>query len=341
MNKNKYIYILFVVLLFLTGCTNNTKEDKVFSDTRFMLGTYVTIQILDHGSKELLDEAFNLLISIENSMSTKIESSDISLLNLNAGKKAVQVTNDTAYVLNKALYYGEISNGKFDISIGPLVNLWNIGNGAFEVPKLKDITESLKFIDYTKINIKNNIVSLAPNMSVDLGAIAKGFAADKVSDLLVQNRVNSAIINLGGNIKVLGSKQTGDPYNIGIQNPFDTRNEYLGILSIIDKSVVSSGDYERYFEVDGKRYHHIFDKTTGFPVETDVSSVSVITPLGIDGDALSTIFFSMEVEEGFKLARQLGHISLIYVTKNKEVYLSKNIEENFKLTNQAFSLFIK
>lgn len=340
MNINKYIFIILGILL-LSGCSDNIKNEKVFSDTRFMLGTYITIQIFDHGSDELLDEAFSVLISIENSMSTSIESSDISLLNINAGKKAVQVTKDTAYVLNKAIYYSEISEGIFDISIGPLVNLWSIGHGAFEVPNLDEIKNVLTYIDYTKISIHNGEIYLAENMSIDLGAIAKGFAADKVSELLVQNRVNSAIINLGGNIKVLGSKITGDPYNIGIQNPFDTRNEYLGILSIRNKSVVSSGDYERYFEVDGKRYHHIFDKTTGFPVETNVASVSVITPFGIDGDALSTIFFSMDVDEGFRLAKQLGDISLIYVTKDKIVYLSGNIEDNFKLTNSTFSQVMK
>lgn len=330
-------FFSLIILLLLTSCSKNSS----IYDTRFMLGTLVTIKINDHGSTELLNKCFDILTLIEDKMSTSITDNDISRINKYAGEKAIKVSDDTAYVINRGLYYSKISNGRFDISIGPLVNLWGVGNGNAHVPEKQDIEKALLNVDYRKIIQNKNLVYLEENMSIDLGAIAKGFAADKVADLLLKSGVKSAIINLGGNIKILGEKYENTPFRVGIQNPFNSENDYPGILSITDKSIVSSGDYERFFIENGKRFHHILDTTTGYPVETEVSSVTVITQSSMSADALSTIFFSMEIDKGFELADNLGNIELIYITRDYKIYISKELENKFELTDSTFSLVLK
>ncbi|MGL1891981.1 MAG: FAD:protein FMN transferase [Spirochaetaceae bacterium] len=335
MKKN--IIYLFIIAIFFSSCSKNDSYEESY----FVLGTVVSISIKDHGSKDLLKECFELLDEFEKNMSTSIESSDISLININAGVKKVQISTDTMNVITKGIFYGELSEGIFDISIEPLVKLWNIGKGGTVVPDQKQINEVLPMIDYKKIILDKDTVFIPLGMSLDLGGIAKGYAADQLKLLLESNGVTSAIINIGGNILVLGEKKGNKPFNVGIQDPFDERNSYIGIISLKDSTVVSSGDYERFFELDGQRYHHIFDTKTGYPVITDISSISVITKSSMDADALSTIFFSMDIDKGFKLAEEIGGVSLIYVTKNKDIYISEKIKNDFKLTDSSFKLNVK
>ena len=327
---------LLVITIILIGILSCNKP-KSIKETRTVLGTIVTIDIKDGGSKELLDSSFTLLSQIENKMSTKIENSEVQSIN-NSALETVTVSSDTLYVIKRGLYYGDISEGLFDISIGPLVDLWDINGGKTEIPSEKQIEITKSRVNYNDIEIDGFNVSIKEGMSIDLGGIAKGYAADMVAQFLLDNGVEHAIVNLGGNIRVIGSKVDGSPYRIGIQNPFDSRNSYLGIIEIVDKTVVSSGDYERFFEKDGIRYHHILSKETGFPIISNVSAVSVITKLSIDADALSTIFFALDIKDGFKLAKELGGIDLIYITKNKNVYISTNLANKFTLVDECFSL---
>jgi thiamine biosynthesis lipoprotein len=358
--KKLMVFVLALVTVMMAGCSSekvisssNEKlseaktvaEDEVknveISDSRFVLGTIVTIQIKDYGTADLLENCFELLTSIENKMSTSIMDSDVWLVNQNAGLTSTKVSEETAFVIKNGIHFGELSDGHFDISIGPLVNLWKIGSDDAKVPKPQEIEDARKYVDYQKINLNQGTVSIEEGMSMDLGGIAKGYAADRVSELLIDHGVTSAIINLGGNVKVIGKKPNGNMFKIGVQNPFDGRNSYLGIISTSDMSIVSSGDYERFFIEDGIKYHHIFDKSTGYPVVTEVASVSVITPDGIKADALSTVFFSLDVDKGFELANQLGDVHLIYVLKDKTVYVSKGIDASFELTDKSFHVVVK
>ncbi|QEN03518.1 FAD:protein FMN transferase [Thiospirochaeta perfilievii] len=331
----------FITIFLLLGCEKKDVNNKPVSDTKFILGTFVTINIWADNSRELLDGSFDILLDIEKKMSVNIDSSDVSQINLNAGISPVELTNSTLSVIKKGLYYGDLSNGLFDISIGPLVKLWKIGSGGFEVPDIKDINKRIPLVNYKNIKIDQNSISMDKGMSIDLGGIAKGYAADIVAEYLVQNGVDSGIINLGGNVKLIGNKPNGSDFIVGIQNPFDNRNSYLGTIELKNKSIISSGDYERYFEVDGKRYHHIINRVSGFPAVTDVSSVTVITDKGIDGDALSTIFFQMDIDSGLELAKKIGGVYVIYITKDSKIYLPKEMKENFKLINTSFSLVFK
>jgi thiamine biosynthesis lipoprotein len=332
----KFIYILLVISIFLTGCSE--KKSEPISDTQFVLGTVASIQIRDHGTQEILDDSFQILENIEQRMSTSIEGSDIWNINKGSGNGWVKTDDQTRYVIEKAMEYGALSEGRFDITMGPVVDLWGIGSDRAHIPAKEEIADALKRVDYKKVEMDDNLIRIEKGMAIDLGAIAKGYAADQVAEFLRTKGVKSAIINLGGNVKVLGSKDNNKVFKIGIQSPFDARNDYFGIVSLINQSVVSSGDYERFFEQDGIRYHHIFDSNTGYPVATDVAQVTVITEESIAADALSTILFSMTIEEGLEMTQSLDGVEVIYVTKDYQIYLSRGVKEKFELTDKKYEL---
>lgn len=335
MNRKIFITVL-VIMLILTGCSE--KREEPISDTQFVLGTVATVQLRDHTDEALLEASFDLLQSIEDQMSTSIEGSDVWNINANAGGGSVTVGEETYGLIEEALAYGALSEGRFDISMGPIVNLWGIGSADARLPSPEEIAEALSHVDYRNVILSDGAVSLDAGMAIDLGGIAKGYAADELAALLQKNRVTSAIINLGGNVKVIGSKEDGIDFRIGLQNPFDERNAYFGVVSLTDMSIVSSGDYERYFEQDGVRYHHIFDKDTGYPVVTDIAQVTVITPSSLKADALSTVFFSLPIDEGLALAATMEDVDLVYVTHDYGIYLSSSFKEHFELTDDSFTI---
>jgi thiamine biosynthesis lipoprotein len=269
------------------------------------------------------------------------ETSEIIALNDASGKKEVKLSPDTFYVLEKGKQYSELFEGKFDITIGPVVKLWNIGTDYAAVPEKSKLEEALKLVDYNKLIInKENLTAKLEEegMKVDLGAIAKGYAADEVARVLKENEVKHAIINLGGNIMTLGNNPNGSPWKIGIQDPFNPRGDFLGIISIEDQTVVTSGTYERYFEENGKKYHHILSPDTGYPVENNLYSVSIVTDNSIDGDGLSTTALLIGLEEGLKLIEGLEHVEAIFVTSDKKVYVSSGLKNDFKITKTEFKL---
>lgn len=334
MTKKIILVTLLILAFILTGCSE--KKEEPISDTRFVLGTVASVQIRDHVDEALLEAAFERLESIENQMSTSIEGSDVWRVNASAGMGLVEVGEETLLVIEEGLQYGKLSDGRFDISMGPIVNLWGIGSANARLPGDDEITAALKKVDYRKVEIVDGTVGLDTGMAIDLGGIAKGYAADSVAALLADGGVRSAIINLGGNVKVMGEKSDGSPFRIGLQNPFDERNDYFGVVELREMSVVSSGDYERYFEQDGVRYHHIFDSGTGYPVVTDVAQVTVITESSLRADALSTVFFALPVEEGLQLADSMEDVRVIYVTKDLGIHLSHGFGDSFELTDDSF-----
>ncbi|EPN2092521.1 FAD:protein FMN transferase, partial [Clostridium botulinum] len=188
-------------------------------------------------------------------------------------------------------------------------------------------------------NEKESTVMLKrKGQAIDLGAIAKGYTADELKKVLLNYNVSSAFLSLGGNVYVLGNKPDKTPWKIGVQNPLEPRGDYLGIVSVSDKSVVTSGNYERFFERNGKRYHHIFDTKTGYPAEKGLISVSIISDKSIDGDALSTSVYTLGLDEGKKLIESLNNVEAVFVTKDKKVYITSGLKDTFKLTNTDFKL---
>lgn len=337
------VLILILFMLSLSSCTKNQTADnnKPVSESRFLLGTIVTIKIYDNASDKLFDEIFNRLQEIENKMTINGKNSEVIQVNSKAGKEFVKVSDDTFYVIEKGKYFSELSGGKFDISIGPLVKLWNIGTEVAKVPEKWQIDEKKSLIDYNSVflNSKEKSIMLKKEeMMLDLGGIAKGYAADEVSKILKENHVKHAIINLGGNILAYGNKPDGSKWKIGIQKPFAPKGDYAGIVSVINKAVVTSGIYERYFEKEGKIYHHILDPETGYPVENNLMSVTIVTDKSLDADSLSTSAFAMGLEKGLNLVEKLNNTEAIFITKDSEIYLTSGLKNAFKLTDKSFKL---
>jgi len=333
---------LAAALLFAAGTiAGSSLYAEELSRTDFVLGTVCTVRFIDGGNNAALDEAFARLRTIEEHMSANRDDSELSRVNAMAGKEPVKVSEDTFYVISKALDYARLTNGGFDPSVGPLVKLWNMGNGGEKVPPAKNILAAKALVDWRQIVLDattRKVFLKKPGMALDLGAIAKGYAADEIEKILLNHKVKAAVIDLGGNIFVFGSKKDKSPWRVGIQNPDSTRGEFLGIVAGGQMTVVTSGVYERYFIENAKRYHHILDPKTGFPVDNGLVSVSVVSKSSIDADALSTSLFVLGIEKGMEFLRQFPDTYAVFIDKDNRVYLSPGAGKVFTLQDKNYQL---
>ena len=238
----------------------------------------------------------------------------------------VGVHDETIALLQKGLDYGTQSEGRFDITVGKLSSLWDFSNNTGTIPASAEIEAAVASIDYTKVQIDGNQVTLTdPNSQIDLGGIAKGYIADKMKSYLLENGVKSGLINLGGNVLTIGTKEDGSAYNIGIQRPFDDSGKAIASVEVTDQTVVSSGVYERYFYVGDELYHHLLDTSTGYPIKNDLLGVTIICTDSVDGDALSTTCFSLGLEKGMAFVESLEQVEAIFITEDYEVHTSSGI----------------
>ncbi|GAA0744981.1 FAD:protein FMN transferase [Clostridium oceanicum] len=338
LKKLTIIFLCFSLLVF-SGCTKKLEPKETET---FLMGTIVKLKVYGKNADKALEDSVRRISDIEKKMSTNITSSEISTINKNAGKKFTKISKDSFNVIKSSINYSKKTSGAFDITVEPLVKLWGIGTDKAHVPSESEIKNKVSYINYNDVILdsKNSYVKLKnENQAIDLGGIAKGYTADEIKKVLLKNDIESAFINLGGNLYVLGKNpEKHANWNIGIQNPLEPRGDYLGIVSTKDKSIVTSGTYERFFEKNGKRYHHIFNTKTGYPAETGLLSVSIISDKSIDGDALSTSSFALGLDKGIKLIESLDNVEAIFVTKNKKVYLTSGLKDNFKLSNTSFKL---
>lgn len=340
-NKKVTVFLLLIILtVSLFGCTK-TNNITPISKTQYLLGTVINIKVYEEVDEKVFDEIFDRIKEIEDKMSINLDNSEVIEINNKSGIDYVSVSEDTFNVIKQSLHYSQLSEGNFDITIGPLVKLWNIGTEYAKVPDEKEINEKLNFVGYNKIQLdeKEKKVKLEhKNMIIDLGAIAKGYAADEIVKIMEDNNIKHAIIDIGGNVYTVGKKLDDSEWKIGVQNPFDDRGDYLGILEVSDKSIVTSGIYERYLESDDKRYHHILSPFTGYPVENSLASITIVSEKSIDGDALSTSVFSLGLEKGKNLVENLDNIDAIFVTKDSKVYVTSGIKNKFALTHKEFTM---
>lgn len=312
-------------------------------DKQFLLGTYVDIRIYDKGHENTLKKAFALIKELGDKITVNQSGSEIDAVNDAAGVKPVKVSSDVYRLVKKAYEYSQDTSGSFDLAIGPITSLWRIGFPDARKPSQAEIDEALKLVNYKKVILddKNQTVYLEEKgMKLDLGAIAKGFITDEVVALLKNDGVTTAIVDLGGNVYVLGysSRSTKDKkvdWTVGIQDPNQARNVTLGQIPEHDKSLVTSGIYERYLKVDGKTYHHLFNPKTGYPFDNDIAGVTIISDKSIDGDGLSTSVFSMGVKKGMKYVDSLKDVEAVFVTTEGKVYLSSGIKDTFTLNPKA------
>lgn len=306
----------------------------------YTLGTIIQLKVHGNNAEKAIDESIEKLNEIDDKMSVFKESSEVSIINSKAGISSCAISEDTYFVIKRAVAYSKLSNGAFDPTIRPVVDLWGINTEHARIPKVHEIKNDMRLIDYRDIisNDKYKSIKLRnENQSMDLGAIAKGFAADEVKKILIANNIKNAIIDLGGNIYALGNKPDGTLWNIGIQDPIKECGEYIGIVSVQNKSVVTSGNYERYFMKEGKRYHHIINPATGAPSENGIISATVISEYSIDGDALTTCVYVMGIEKGLQLIESIKDAEAIFITKDKKVYATTGIRDTFKLTNEEYT----
>ena len=336
-------HLLFLLLLLLVGCQQKEPESfEPISQNKFLLGTIVNITLYDNPQQSIFDEIFTAIEEIETKMTiNNATTSEIIEINHEAGNKAVKVSQETFDVIKTGLEYSKLSQGRFDITAGPLVTLWEIGFEDAHVPNPLEIEESLTLINYENVELNEDELTVKltePNMMIDLGGIAKGYAADVAASILKKHGNQQAIINLGGNVYAYGEKTNKETWKVGVQNPFSLRGEYLGIAKVKNKSIVTSGTYERFFEQDGVTYHHILDPKTGYPVENGLMSVTIIADSSMTADALSTIAFTLGIEEGLKLIESLEDVEALYVTNDKLLYASSGFLNNFELTDQTFSI---
>ena len=331
------ILSLMFVLIGCASSDNSTPE----SITTYALDTVITINLYDEGSEAIFTRMTNRINEIEAIMSKHIEGSEVDLINQNAGIRPVVVSKDTYKVIERALVYAKLSKGSFDPTVGPIVDLWGIGTEEAKVPRAEEITQSLKYVDYEAIILDEEDQSVylsQSDMSIDLGAIAKGFVADELVLMLKNEGIGKAIINLGGNVYAYGEKDNGDKWKIAIQTPYDQRNVNFGYVEIKDQSVVTSGPYERYFEEDGKTYHHIFDANTGYPIEGETVSVTIVTRSSMDADALSTLLFTMNQKDGLELIESLDGVECLYIDRDYEIRMSSGFEAIFTLTDNTYKV---
>lgn len=298
----------------------------------YCMGTNVVQRIYGKKHKKVLQVAADELKRLEKMLSFYRKLSEVSLINQNAGHEYVNVSKETLNIIKEAKKYSELSDGVFDITSAPLIELWGIFTARQRVPLDEEISKAKTLINYKDISIDETSLSVklrTEGQKIDLGGIAKGFAADRAAQIYKSKGVKSAFINIGGNVIVLGSKPEGDKWNIGIQNPLKPRGECIGAVAVADKTVVTSGDYVRYFIKDNKRYHHILDPMTGYPSNSGVVSVTVICESSIEADALSTAAFILGLKKGIKLIKSLNFVDAIFITEDKKVYATEGIKENF------------
>jgi thiamine biosynthesis lipoprotein len=327
MKYKRLTALLSASILLLSGCSGLPRErSQTYTDTLF--DTVISVQIFDSVDEDVLKGCEKLCKKYDSMFSNKIEDSEISRIN-SAGGNPVEVSKETIKLIKKGIYYSEMSDGVFDITIAPVSNLWDFKAETPLVPSPEAIAEAVSHVNYENIIIRDNTVKLTdPHAGIDLGAIAKGYIADRIKDYLEEEGVRHAMINLGGNVLAMGSKLDGSDYNIGIQEPFDETGEPITSVKISDKSVVTSGIYQRYFKADGKIYHHILDPNTGYPCENNLYSVTILTDSSLTADALSTTCFLLGYDRGMKLINQLDNVDAVFITNDNQIHYSKNFQNN-------------
>lgn len=309
------------------------KTPNFIEQTFFALGTVNSIKMNEHDNHEILESAIQRVYEIDDRMSAFKSSSDISGISRNAGKGLANVHRETFDLIKKAVAYSEISNGTFDITMRPVIALWGIHNKDNYVPTDSEIEQALKLVNYKDIIFDEKTCSIGlkkPGQAIDLGGIAKGYAADEVKRILLESGIKSALINLGGNVVTIGKKPDGEDWKVGIQNPLAPTGEYLGALNASDKTIVTSGSNERFFIKDGIRYHHIIDPRTGRPASSNLLSVTVIADSSIDADAVTTALFILGPDQSMEILKQLP-VEFIFVTNDMNLLISNGLKGNFEI----------
>ncbi|KRO18038.1 FAD:protein FMN transferase [Lacticaseibacillus saniviri] len=343
----KRIGLLFLPLLLvigLVGCQQKQATPKPemvsqpYQDTQFLMGTVVTLRVYDKGKQDALNTAFARIKQLANEITVNEKGSEVDEVNKQAGIKPVKVTPSVYKLISYAKYFSDNSDGSFDLAIGPITALWHIGFPDAKKPTQQEIDERLPLVNYKDVTLdatKQTVYLKRKNMALDLGGIAKGFITDEVVKTLKKSGVTTAIVDLGGNLYVLGNspKHKNAKWNVGIQDPKSSRGTALGTVPEVNKTIVTSGIYERYLKVNGKIYMHLMNPKTGYPFDNNLMGVSIITKKSVDGDALSTATFDKGLKDGMTYIEKKKDTEAVFITKDKKVYITSGLKNKFKLVS--------
>ena len=326
--KKYFISAMLSALLFLTGCSAESSPEPV-QGTFFAMDTVMDFTI--YGESGLIDQSESLITSLESLVSVTDADSELYAINQTGSG---MLTEEASSLMKQALEICRRTDGALDLSIYPIVRAWGFTTGSYQVPDEAEIQALLPLVDYRKIqyDAATGTVTLPEGMEIDLGSVAKGYAGQLVAQMLRDNGVESALLNLGGNVQTVGAKPDGSPWQIGIKDP--QGEDAMMVLSVEDQAVVTSGGYERYFEQDGQTYWHIMDPSTGHPADSGLISVTIVGDEGVVCDGLSTALFVMGLEKAADLWAQSGDFEAVFVTASGEVYITEGLRDRFALTEQ-------
>ena len=327
--KPAFLCIMIMTISLLSSCQ---KKVNTANRTEEVLGTIITGTIYGTQNEDqlmtALDAAFDRATELEAIFSAKLPDSELTIVNESAFSAPVKISKELYTVLESSLYYATLTGGAFDPTLGNLIGLWGIGTENAAVPDSESLEAYINQRNYENVVLDKNeqtVFFTSDDFSLDLGAIAKGYVADEMKRILEENYdITSALLNLGGNVITIGSKTDGSPWNIGIANP-DEPTSSITTISITNQTVVTSGNYERYFEEDGIRYHHILDAATGYPADNGLISSTIITDSSIDADALSTATFVMGLDASMELIEALDNVEAIFITDEGKILSTEGL----------------
>ena len=322
------VLLFLLCIAMLTACQNSDENKKVSKDI-FAMDTYMTVTAYGKNAENGVNKAVDEINRLETVLSAEKQESDIYKLNETGSGT---LSTDTKNIVSRALEINKTTNGAFDISIYPLMVKWGFTTQKYNVPSKNEISKLLKDVDSSKIifDEKSGNIKLKENMKIDLGGIAKGYTSSRVMQIFKECGVTSGLVSLGGTVQALGTKTDGTAWQIAIENP-DKSSDYIGVVSVKDKAVITSGGYERYFEKNGKTYHHILDPETGYPAESGLKSVTIVSDDGTLADALSTSLFVMGKEKALDYWHEhKNEFDTVLVEDNGDITITGGLEKIFK-----------
>ncbi len=344
----KKISAIGMSILLIISMVSCSKKDEKVDKYATKMDTIMHLTAYGPNANKAIEAAFNRVDEIEKMASSSISTSDVNKINEAAGKEYVNVHPEIIKIIKTSIEYSKISNGAFDITVSPLIKLWGIGTPDERIPTDSEIKEKVALVGYNNISINDadsSVKLMKAGMAIDLGGVAKGFTADEIIKVLKKYGVNSAIINLGGSsIYTLGEKPDKTLWSIAIQNPRKEKNDgNIGIVNLNQDALSTSGDYQRFFIKDGKRYHHILDPVTGYPAEAGVMSDTILVDSNIAdcnmiADILTKITFVRGVDKGFKIIDSLEGISCMAVTTDFKIYKSSRWDIKMEDLSSEFTM---
>lgn len=318
-----------------------SSADRIYSYSAVLMGSPILLKLFED-NQQAARAVFRLIKQQEDLLTVNREHSQLMAVNQAAGQHPVVVSRPVFELISKAKAVSLMEGCCFNFTIGPVVKRWKIGFHGDTVPSHAELQSLLPLTRPDQVMLDPQACSVfltQTGMEIDLGAIAKGYIADRVRDLLQQMGIQHALINLGGNVLTVGAPQYGEAaWGIGLQKPFATPDALIGVIEVAGKSVVTSGVYERYFEQDGKLYHHILDPKTGYPLDNELLSVTVISDYSIDGDIYTTLLYGMGTEKALRYLTTVPHIEAIFVTRTGQVIVSSQRQFRFTLQDNNYHL---